>query len=504
MSSEVYSFHTFIFPFSLNELDYGRSEGFVNHFEKNKNWTSADVKSHDAVKMSRELYKEYQYFYVAARKSIYGLGEGIVHNYSFMNDVVSQKAHYIISKTRKGESGVKKTEYDLSVDDIKLKIFNTGIALLILECKNTKYGEIGDMKDINDYGRRIVQPFITGKDGIHDSLTADMLKLHVDDNIEFISDFTEECGGYGDSSYSYIGGFINELINYGANDKVSILPIMGDRMYVMSIIGNTALEIGVEEKIIDYNHFSNSLYELVFVDPNGKCSCADDDTRDELLKEASYKRWHGEGSLYYITNYSFILGVDKLIKNVPDFVTESFRTHYLQMFCLAIAQRASVFRFKDYVAYIAGFFGKKADKQTTDNYMYMLSDVTERYIAFESQLYFDEISPEQQGIEMYDLMKARLRIKEEVDSLKEQIDGLNNLANIKSDNRANNTMSALTWIAFWVSMASLIISSLQITEFKEMYCGTGAFYVVAVALCVSVAASIVHLYMSYKKNKRNL
>lgn len=69
------------------------------------------------------FYKEYQYFHPHVRRALYGFGSGIVHNFEFMPDAINNKAHYIIEKN--AETSV------LRFNAVKLKIYNTGIAILI-------------------------------------------------------------------------------------------------------------------------------------------------------------------------------------------------------------------------------------------------------------------------------------------------------------------------------------------------------------------------------------
>ena len=149
--SDIYSYHTFMFPFVWE----GRGRHsvplaeFLSLFEMNDNWENVDMQNEhhftsnpliDGKDEALLFYKEYQYFHPYARKALYGFAEDIVTNFSFRPNGKRVQAHYYIERTgkMKNDAGVEKNcrcQYDLLVYDIKLKIYNTGIAVFILECE---------------------------------------------------------------------------------------------------------------------------------------------------------------------------------------------------------------------------------------------------------------------------------------------------------------------------------------------------------------------------------
>ena len=187
MGEQVYSYHTFILPFSWSESG-DKYQKFVGYFESNNYWECDDIENSNSLRTTERgltqeeqvrLYNEYQYFTPYARKAIYGLDEKIVRNFSFMPQQIDSNAHYCIRKNH--------NDYDLNIKAIKLKVFNTGIALLVFECENTRYHNIEAAKDINDYGRRITLPFIP--DNPDYSIAADCLTISISEKVAFTSDF---------------------------------------------------------------------------------------------------------------------------------------------------------------------------------------------------------------------------------------------------------------------------------------------------------------------------
>ena len=277
---------------------------------------ASDINSNSMISTKEDrilLYKEYQYFHPFARKAIYGFGEGIVHNYEFLHDKVYEKAHYYIQKCGR--------TYDLLINTIRLKIFNTGVALFIIETMNYGYDKdgkpqntFGDVKNINDYGRRISLPIIS-----EPNLCADSIKVEIGDMV-FEDNFREHINQVSELddissekiSLTHMCDFVKSILGYGGDytftsretigDKeFYVYPILDDRMYVISSVKDSeAIGQCCEDD-------SKSIYEYVYVDNEGNCSCQNKKMRKEMLDKALYERWTDYGTRYYITDYSFML-----------------------------------------------------------------------------------------------------------------------------------------------------------------------------------------------------
>jgi len=187
MSDSIYSYHTFVLPFTweMNKVESKQEyKELKKVFDSNPFWmrtdledfsnykgisSKPDVKTFDDIK---GFYKEYQYFYPHVRKALYGGKDDICTNYLFEPSWKNGEYHII-----KGEK-----HYMLNINAIRVKVYNTGVALFIMECENRgKDGNGNDqtsisaVKDINDYGRRITLPFIDTQS----SVCADRLELSI-------------------------------------------------------------------------------------------------------------------------------------------------------------------------------------------------------------------------------------------------------------------------------------------------------------------------------------
>ena len=462
MEEKVYSYHTFILPFVWEGSRLGTQtmKELVKCFESNPFWMNTDLPDEFHAERGErirsrqeavEFYKEYQYFHPFVRRALYGFADNIVHSYTFMPDDVRNKAHYYI---KKGDN-----EYDLVVNAVRVRIYNTAVGLFILECENRgiqrngrRQDDLDSIKNINEYGRRITLPILPVPPGYY-SMCADRLSIRVKDGIEFVTDFEKFAKGLdGDDQIegkvllTYTAGFIKDLLGYGSTvsftshpvdraDMFYIYPALDDRMFVACWIGQVAetdaLAQGYEGDDPDSIRRSESLYELAFVDPAGNCSCPNREMRNRLLHDHTYRRWLGDSTLYTVAAQAMI-GMAYDPKGFLGHLTESFLTQYIQMCCLALVQRASLIHFQKIATTLSAHLedrGVKIGISTVTKIM----NLQESFIAFESQLSFREVSPQEQAIELYDMLSDFMFIEREKASLKESLDALYDAANTNLD-----------------------------------------------------------------------
>ena len=468
--SKVYSYHTFIYPFSWRDNGHN---GFREFIRNSESWESTNMPKEDdfnSVKFDDNsakllFYKEYQYFTPYARKAIYGFEDGIVENYEFRQDDVHEKAYYYIKKGEK--------TYKLLINSIRLKIYNTDVALFVIEGENhgldaegKPQDTIEDIKNINDYGRRVSMPIMSGVNICADSLKIVFGKEIIEDKFEDAFIEFPKIQNIDNLSLTHISDIITRVISFNTQYTITsnstkkdsdcyIYPLMDDRMYVMCQV--------VDKKTFDdYKTRSNlgNVYELTYIDPSGGLSCQDDEMCKELIEDAEYRRWVGYGSMYFITNYSFIF---LAATPPPDYLIETFLTQYYQMTCLCIAQRASIMRFK----YVAALEAKNIVGNSKIDIVKDIMELQEKFVRFDTQLYFEEVSYEQQAIELYDLLKKATFIEKEKEALKNQINTLYEVNNTSLEYRNNTTMLAFTFISYLTAIAALAVSTMQITGFKE-------------------------------------
>lgn len=471
-SAPVYSYHTFIFPFlwgvSLDGSTVKRS-----NFEKCLHPRWCRSKASDDTWSDTELYSQYCYFNQAARNAIYDtLGnhpEEIVHNYLFnLSSGEAKDAKEGIELEHKRQKGAESKaeftisctvndiikQYILKLNGIRMKLYNTGIGLLIFELENYTYTSLDDINKINEYGRRLYMPYVSC--GMcADSITVSSSEIKSfnitskirDDKVQNIK----------------LPSFITELLSNGkysvstetANENTYYIePVIGDRMYVCCIYQNTdivnrlshwngenyaylsdALHQSPSE---DANNCAVDLYKFVFVDGNS-FSCPNREMLHASLSEHIYARWIEWGTVHGITEYSTMCVTSGI--SVPS-VGPPFLIDYTEMVYLALAQRASLLVFERRLSDSAL---KKVD----------IKEVQNDYIMFQSQLLLQEVTPEQQGIELYNELVESMYIEKQSQQIENQISGLFDLKNYKNDSIESTVLYLLALLGITETVNSI-------------------------------------------------
>lgn len=462
-NKSVYSNHTFVFPFLWNNGGKVRREDFQKCLD-NEKWKIDIFGSYRANDSNekRQRYAAYQYFNEAARTAIYTAAdnqEQIVRNYRFMPDIFVKNDNAVIYKIEKDGQ-----EYKLRVNGIRLKLYDTGVGLLVFELENHNYHSVDDVNRINEFGRRICRPYYSydeEKDEYLCSLVADCISIcgpAINMRSELAkakpADYPQETELAEFIKEFFINGEYSVTIRNTEADtkkKFFIEPIIDDRMFVCCFLldkgftHSLAEFNGTEYRYIydalakspdDSDNASRMLYEYVFVDGNG-LSCQSRKMLQNALKEHVYDRWienysKGQlsGTIYGITEYSFVCAT------ASEYVREAYLTEYVELAMLVLAQRASLLAFERNISRVS-----RAKKE--ENVLQM------RYVDFDSKYLLVEASAQQQGIEIYNMLLDKLFINEQKSDVEKQIASLFNLKNYKSSRFQNGILLPISVFGFW-------------------------------------------------------
>ena len=452
-TDEVYSFHTFILPFTYKQGDQGEDKDrneFEKLLEKNKawqkvNWSKDELPEYDLCKWnddqdSSSAYATFQYFNAAGRAAILGTDKGyaIVSKYLFKPQNQKDNMIYKINIPT-GRS------YELKVYAIRLQVYDNNVAILIIESTYNGNGGTGEtaIKEINQYGRRIRMPFIPKK--LIYGETAEFIKLGigVDDKpfgvnfAELLEDF--EMGS--NPPLLFIPDFILRLLDYGSceqwanysknqenksRDTFIIQPINDDRMFVACSVCDEELLRCYKEKNwqdrylyqSDYN-LARRLYSILFVDKDS-ATCQNQQMIQKILEKSVYGRWLDCGTLHAATHHSMVCLTGKYNNDMIKYtVVRPFLTEYVEMLTLVLAQRATIIVLQDAASRLSN---KGKDK---------LMDLQKKYVALQNQLLLFEVTPQEQGIEMYQLLRRQLYLTEEQDVLEKQLHNLYEMVTIQ-------------------------------------------------------------------------
>ncbi len=462
-NKSVYSNHTFVFPFLWNNGGKVKREDFQKCLDKGK-W-KIDIFGNyraDDSNEKRQRYAAYQYFNEAARSAIYTTEdnqEQIVRNYRFMPELFVKNDNAVSYRIVKD-----KKEYELRVNGIRLKLYDTGVGLLVFELENYNYPNDDDVNRINEYGRRIFRPYYwydETKKEYSCSLTADSISI-TGSGINVSSELSK-AKPVDNPQETELAEFIRSFFINGeysvtirkeegnTKEKFFIEPIIDDRMYVCCfLIDKDFTDMMAEFNGTDYRYIydalekfpedssnaSRRLYEYVFVDGNG-LSCQSRKMLQNALKEHIYDRWienysKGQlsGTVYGMTEYSFVCA------SASVFVREAYLTEYIELAMLVLAQRASLLSFERNISRVSRA-KKEEDK------------LQKQYVDFDSKYLLAEASAQQQGIEIYQMLLEKLFVNEQKRDVEKQIASLFNLKNYKSGKIQSGILFPVSLFGFW-------------------------------------------------------
>ena len=457
-----YSSHIFMFPFRFdyikNENTYKREHEFykdepideridikelLNKLDKGEEW-KYHAFNLDSVIEKKEVkyYNEFSYFYDYAKEALYNLSSFPADdNKIFYNNEISYYfEHKSFSKDKKNNRlkiNYKKCDlnacYNLQIDGVSLRVFQTGIAVLSLEIENYAYHKLEDIKNINDFGRRFYPQYLNNDKGVISTpdLMAKSIEI-VNTSCTIKENFmTSDICIQGTNQIKigkHITGLLGESFtqNLKTVNSFYIQPIMDDRMYVMCWYGNNDFVDEIQKNEAYAN--SSNWYEYVFIDKHNDATVQNDWMKNELLYNATYDRWSGWKTFYGVTRYSFVALTDE-----KDFGKKTIRVHintmYFQMMLLLLVTRASILRFSDEISAIATL---------NDTYgAERLSSLYEKYLRFYNRIYFKEVTHQDQGIELYDMALKQMKIVEHMEKLDQKFTKLFEYARLKEEEKQN-------------------------------------------------------------------
>lgn len=430
-----------------------------------------------------EIYNENTYFHAYATYTLFDLQQAdekdntIVHKNKTMVyyeiDCIDSDSYTIIA--------LNKT-YTLKLTGISLHVYNTGVAILTFNLENWQYKFQEDILKINEFGRRIYPQFLGNQQPFTNSpkhvFLADKIEIKCDKlnyGLPFSDDFTQydnlkdkethcvnENGEYIYNTIVDIPNIVKQLFNanfvYNAaqeiqGDVIRFNILTDDRMFFQSWYGNNQLASSFSKEIKLHNNEtyfayaqSNFWYAFIFGDKTAySLGIANKYMQEKNILECTYDRWAGYGTLFGLTRDSFVAvssDVDTLIKNfVPD-IRIHFKTMYYHMAVLCLAQRASILRFSAEVSSLADL-GKSDVKEVTKRVQQLYLN----YIEFINKIYFREITPQIQGIEIYQKFQNMMNIPSDIKNLDDEISELHEYVSLLQDEQRNNEADRLNKIA---------------------------------------------------------
>jgi Mg2+ and Co2+ transporter CorA len=487
-----YSQHIFLLPFRIAEKNESGppTQAFLDNVCKTIESAGWSERSFDPQNVI--FYNEWMYFHDFARKSLYQLKDEkypVSRCFERAPKGPAEETPHQSMVVRVAKRNKPPRDFELRVEGITLRLFETGVGVLALQVGNYKEQSLKSVLLINDYARRFYPQFLTPEKGI------DRVKwAFFPDKVDWRAGGVECADKKPYKSEDFLGeelqenrapmaGYVQSLLGEELIRKYRLSPAVDDRMFVVCWVGDEFwsqwLSSEKEHGVLEYQD-SDVWYQYVFVD-NDVPTCKNEEMKKRLLRDHTYGRWSGYGMLYGVTRYSFVCLTNRgsFARKV---VRKHLQQHYKSMAELLLAQRASLLKFQEEISRISGkcldlseevlkqessdenggrngnLFSED-DKPTELELFKKISrnvfQLHARYLRFMNRLGFMEVTAQDQGIELFDLGRRSMNLPAQMENLQQEMRELSDFVeqrrqnlHLKEERERNRKLAALNFMAF--------------------------------------------------------
>ena len=363
-----------------------------------------------------EHYNQWQYFHSYVRNMIFSNDQekkapDRCQNmlYLVRKDYDTLSVDYYIED----RSGIRSKTMIVDVKSIDLHLFDNQIGFLTITTEKkpeTEY-ELEELLKFNDITRRVYPPHLS-PDGasnteypkIHSRVIPDRLKLF--NSRDKRDKILEECFPSFNipDDVPYLSKIISRLLSPLAqaprkglvSGKCYFTSFMDDRMFIVSHLVDKGLArrlSGICCGAYEYET-SDDWYKLIFVDGEWP-TIANGAMKSELIRKHTYARWANFGTLFGISRYSFVM----LHDGSQTYLYNHAKGVYYQLALIVLFQRAMLLKFSEEIKELTKYFrqGVKADKE----FRAKADNLHGRFIKFTNEYWYTEVTPQEQGIEIY-------------------------------------------------------------------------------------------------------
>lgn len=505
----VYSYHIFYFPFKWSLPD-DKDKSFSEQvnldripIEQYSAWERAQLDLNEKevdtdTKKTREkmeLFGERQYYFDFVHPVLYdikGADKPLIHHYERREPKESEVEYHL---------SLKEKEYVLKVDAINLNLYSTGVGILIFFLANEReeQNDESSIRDINQFGRRIMPPHSGEFEATERNLLAKSIAisgLHGSGNNRYrdsfnykiTSDRSELSGSLGLADVWRPAIFIDNLIK-DLSPLLQVTPVIDDRMFVNCWYGNDDFSAQIKAMTEDTKEdefvMGDFWYKYLFIDNGNGETCRNNKMKKKLLEDSTYYRWQKEGTLYGISRYSLVMLTDRswFACNI---LSMHMRTIYSRMLELIIIQRASMLRFSGEVTKVSSL-SQYGNKQVAQQ----IGSLYKEYIRFVNQIYFRHVTVQDQGIEIYKMLMEQFASNDQIRELDDEIGELHQYITLMIDQKRNENGEWLNWLAAVFLPATVLTGLFGMNKSSDLELDMGFW--VHLLIIVGVSVLVYHI-----------
>lgn len=436
-------------------------------------------------------YNEFNYFYANVRDTLFNQ----TPEDELFQDTAPVSIFYERQTTAKDEMIIcikgRPEPFVLNIDHLSLRFFETGIGILTITLYNYCHKDFSDILLINDFGRRIYPQFLGAPpddpklmetcdpiDITKDSFLAEKIFFTVSgEKIE--EEFKTE--DFFTTNHKFAAYLEYLLKPFGSKE---ITPIIDDRMFTICWHENDRMMNtlnGNNSGVYTYEN-SGEWYQFMFVDGKGLLAQHSKFKKD-LIHSSTYPRFTDWGTLYGVTRYSLVClcSIDKKNDLPYKIIRNHMQKMYYQTCILLLAQRASILLFNNELERIILKFAGEPEtnhEPQSNEKQNALENLYIRFLNFQNRMAFDEVTPQEQGIELYNLALKNMNIPDMLASLKQKLEQVHAYLDLKAereeqtnDRKISDSVARLTLLGAFYLPATFIVAiwSMKIYFLEDVF-----------------------------------
>lgn len=478
----IYSKHIFLFPFRWDVKKgnvFENSNVAIGDYKmelKKIGWKDEEFYKDSLDHLD---YNEFQYFYPFVRDALFDFSqknENIIRHLEYDTNVHTDTYKIVYFSNDKEQTKI------LKVNHVLLNLYATGVGIISYHLWNDAYPDFQSILEINDFGRRLYPPYCSADfdlDYVRKSTIALSIEMSIGTN-HFYEDFTDFLDAKNRAAIftneeQKLPEHVIKLLVSDNNKDISIQPILDDRMFVICwykgediLTKQLVYETTNHNKEFCYSFAtSDDWYKYIYIDTNS-ASVYSKTMRYEQLKKNTYDRfvkflYEGKPAptLYGVSRYSFVC------YSGDDFrIDKHTTTIYYKMVELCLVQRASIIHFSSIVSQLTNVLNQKGDFDKKEVKL-KIDKLYRDYIRFINKFHIREITHQEQGIEIYDMLLDNMRISTHIKELDDEIAELYQYANSLEQQSQTEQANRLSFLAALFLPSTLIFSILGANFYEQ-------------------------------------
>jgi hypothetical protein len=247
-----------------------------------------------------------------------------------------------------------------------------------------------------------------------------------------------------------IDGLVGEFLGYDEPVDNSFHGLLDDRMVVFTFLCLAGKLKSKCRKIVDEHEALFS--RIMYVDQAGEGYAYHKKFIRKKMNNLVYRRWSNGGSLYGYTRYS------SAYTGFGDFfgdkLFQDFNSMYYQLALISLYYRSSLISFSDEVAKTTQQLVNKKDQAI---YRELFLTLKADFMQFSNLYWFQEVTNQDQGIEIFKLYKKSFEFETMYKQIKEEIDRGDEYLNILQQNKLNDFTKQFSIVGSFLAVLAIMV-----------------------------------------------